>query len=350
MVNFQKKRLRIYKQFKNIGKHIPIALLLFAALLVGVAGLLWHNWCSSGQTLLFFLTNGDGANLASEIFGGLLFLLLSLHLSRSTEEKVDRIDRISRERDRQLKQERDIFHFEQFLKNESHHDIRFPDIVPANDPDGWGLEYTIYPVRDENRVPISKNVDGQEHYIVKIKGPAQVEIFDEEDLARYINSPIKDGSYYYCTFVNDSWHLSEDDVRLMYPFYLSGKVGHVRYGQSANEQMAQSLDPFKGMTKTAEFLLSLEGNAMQDERSCDRYDLFEKEDRFYLSMNGSFPKKLYYTNDQNEYADKGWYLHIEEMGGFATGQKLEKIKIQISKCLESKNKVIPKVPGYKIWA
>lgn len=98
--------------------------------------------------------DGPGGDVTAGIVGSLLFLLLTFYLDARSGEQVDRIakasgasEEILRRRERQVENERTVLRFEEFLRKESYHNVRFPRIKST--PNSLGLEYVVEPVRDE---------------------------------------------------------------------------------------------------------------------------------------------------------------------------------------------------------
>jgi hypothetical protein len=150
---------------------------------------------------------------------------------------VEEIHAATREQKRLFDNERRMRAFDEFMKKESYHDIRFPELNP--NPESLGLEYTIAPVRDPNTgEPCKHELEMDSLYVVKVLEPVQWRFLKPERRKEYEGSPIEVGRQYFCAFYNDSWHLGDSDIHQPYRFYLSGKVGPAFWGTTADEFVA----------------------------------------------------------------------------------------------------------------
>ena len=286
------------------------------------------------------LFEGYGANISSSILCGLLLLFLALYFNSETEAKVAETRDLAAKseaalakREAILERERRIFEFEQFLKRESYHNVRFPKLKPR--PDSIGLEYTIRPYRDPvlNEPAVYEN-EMERLYVVQVEGPAHWSVLNDHQKREYDTSPIRDGEYYFCRFFNDSWHMGTENVFSEHEFYLSGKVGPATYGQSATDFVSSVRKPLEAMTLKAQIYLNPEGTKRSDDVSVDSYRIYtDTAGNVYLVVNSSMPKQMYYTNPEETYTDTGWYEVIEDIRGFAHGEKLKNIiKAVFSEC------------------
>ncbi len=276
------------------------------------------------------LFRGFGGNLTSGVIGGILFLFLALFLDAQTEEKIDHIkdvttksEKIISEREQKIQEERDILHFDNFMKNESYHNITLPDLN--------GISYAIKPVRDaQTREPIMRTSEMGSSYIILVEHPAYLTVMSPVDLLEYDSSPIKDNCYYFCQFYNGSWHLSESNIGDRgYKFYLSSKGGHIEYGHAANEFMANRIDPFAGMLRKESFVLREDSGLILTETGVGGVpaELYQDQHgKVFLKISTSLPKEIYFTNYQEEYGDTFPIFVIDDMRGYASGVKLENIK------------------------
>ena len=329
-------------------------------ILANIAALSGVYWLSSNNdnlpTWIKPLVDGFGGNLTSGIVGSFLFLFLALYLDAQTEEKIDHIRKVAAKseeliskRESLLESERLILQFEQFMKKESYHDVRLPDLKPTSE--SLGLEYTIMPVRDpKTGEPVKRETEMDTMYVVKVKGPAHWEVLDAKARKEYENSPIRDDEFYFCRFFNDSWHMSTESVMLPQPhrFYLSGKVGPVQFGQSANEFMESFTEsPFKDMKKLATLLLVEDGTELVGPGGCTPHEIYQDAaGGLFLRAWRSLPKKMYYTNPPNTYDNTGWFFVIEGIRGYAHGQKLENMQNAILKKLTELKVTPSRTPWY----
>lgn len=269
-------------------------------------------------------------------------------------EKTDDIHRLVKEseavlakREKLLEADRKIHQFEQFLRKESYHNIRFPKLKPHED--ALGLEYTIRPVRDDKTgEPLKYETEMDAMYVVKVDGPAHISVMDAEALKGYEDSPIRDGEYAFCKFFNESWHLGHDTFPTPFEFYLSGKVGPVEYGQTANQFMQYLDNQLSDKTIVSTFYLKLDGTPMVGVGGCDKYEIYTDSDKnLYLKITNSLPKLMYFTNPKDTYLDKDWFFAIEDIRGYASGQKLKNVSESILAELAKLNIEPKKVPWYE---
>lgn len=294
---------------------------------------------------------GFGGNIVSGIFTGILFVPLSIYLGGKVEQLITSIHSATEQRERLLESERIQRGFERFMNEESYHDIRFPNLRPNSD--SLGLEYTISPVRDpQTGKPLKHETEMEELFVVKIEGPAHISVMTDEQKAEYDDSPIRDGEYAFCQFYNDSWHLGHSTPHVKHAFYLSGKVGQVQIGQSANSFVSRGFaDAFVGKEKIASFLLQPDGSHLPANPhgvGCDRYEIFKGDDgSIFLRINESLPKPIVYTSPRNSFSDSDWILVIDDVRGYAHGEKLAKVIAEVEKNL-AKVKIEPKrIPWYE---
>lgn len=180
------------------------------------------------------LITGFRGSVISGIFGGMMFLFLGLYLNEEIERLIQETHDLIAAREARDANQRKVEQLLRFLRNEQYHDARFPDLKTSADP--AGLDYTIEPVRDAAGRPRRMVTEMDEAYVVRVRGPAHREVRDPESLAEYENAPIRTKEYYFCRFYNSDWHMGQDSIGWKWHrFYLSGKVGPVEHGISANE-------------------------------------------------------------------------------------------------------------------
>jgi hypothetical protein len=280
-----------------------------------------------------YICNFSG-NIIAGVLGGFLFLFLALYIQADTDEKIDRISKITESRMRTLESEATIAQFERVMEKESYYDIRFPGV---GNP--FGLEYTMFPVRDQKtHKPTKKTVEADESYVVKIVLPEGFESMNPEDREKYKTSPIKVNTYYFCQFYKDSWHMGTESVGMnWYKFYLSGKVGPVQWGQSANQFMETLTDPVGTMKEIINLFLDSNGKPPCYDKGAvagDSYRIYQNDDgHLFLRINDSLLKPMYFTNPPQTYLDEGWFFVIEDMWGYANGEKLKNIVCAIKEKL-----------------
>lgn len=308
----------------------------------------------SNDSYFYPLITNYGGNISSGIIGGFLFLFLTFYIDANTEEKIGQIHDTVRKseealskREKILENEKSIFHFEQFMKNDSYYNVRFPSIILGNQ--SIGIEYTIRPVRDSStNEPIKKVTEMNSYYIVKIDGPANWEVMSSEDRQTYDESPVRDNEYYYCSFFNNSWHMSPDGTIKWDEFYLSSKMGPVEYGETANEFMATYEDPTLNKTKLATLHLKEDGTRLTTAGGCTSHEIYQDVDNnLYLRIWKSQLKLMYFTNPEDTYGDTGWFFKIEDIRGYASGTKLQNIIKEIQSELTKLKIEVKKNPWYE---
>lgn len=300
---------------------------------------------------------GVGGNVAAGIVGSLLFLLLTFYLDARSGEQINRIveatsasQEILRRRERQVENERTILRFEEFLRKETYHNVRFPEIKPS--PDSLGPEYVIEPVRDEKTgQPRKYETEIETLWVVKVVEPAYWNVLTPEQRAEYDSSPIREGNYYFCQFFNDSWHMSRGTV-VDEPlrFHLSGKVGPGTWGENANAFMARFEDPFKDLKKLTRLIVDYrDGTPMKGSGGADVYDIYQNDKgSLFVGVGDSPPKRLYFTNTTRSYDASEWgELMIEGIRGHASGKKLENITKAIIERLGQLKIDIPRIPWWE---
>lgn len=292
-------------------------------------------------------TNGFTGGVVSGIGQGFLFLFLSLHMSQLTEARVKISTDILREQADRIERERRILRFEEFLKNGNHYNIRFPDLKPT--PNSLGLEYKIVPHRDPGGAPSQLSSRAGPLYIVQVISPAHEGVLDYERLLDYENSPIKDGEYYFCSFFNGAWHISQESVGAddeTYRFYMSGRVGEMEYGQTANQFLGFNREP-ADMRQIFRLLITPDGMVLRDGESADVYLAYVNDQgSTFLKINESPLKKIYLL-DQEE-APEDWFLYVENFRGYRTAEYRERVLALIENSFRENGIEPPKVHWYNL--
>lgn len=317
-----------------------------------------HNLSLPESSFFYPFFNDYGGNITAEILGGFLFLFLAFYINAMSEAKIDEIVDVTRKnesilanREKLLDRERSIDRFEQFLKRESYHNVRFPDLKLDSDQDALGLEYKIEPIRDSKTgEPISKVTEMETLYIVKVIGPAYEKHLEEDELKKYEMSPMRDNEYYFCQFFDGSWQMSQKDVTdKWHKFYLSSKVGPVQWGADANEFISASEKARDDYTILATLHLKDDGTPLIGSGGCTSYKIYQDDKgNLYLRIHKSPLKRMYCTNTEPIIGDEGWSFHIEHMRGCAYGKKLENIKTAILDKLQALHIEPQKVPWHEI--
>lgn len=255
---------------------------------------------------------------------------------------------ILKQTDRILTNERRMRRFEEFLRKESHHYVRFPEIKPT--PDSLGLEYVIEPVREpQSGEPRKYEKENEVLWVIKVVGPAYWDVLTSERRAEYDVSPIREGEFYFCDFFNDSWQMSRstimDDPQR---FHLSGKVV-AGWAENANQFMTRIEDPFNKLQKLTSVTVNPKDGTPLRSGGVDGYDIYkDASGALFVGVGDSPPKKLYFTNATRTYDSSDWgVLEIEGVRGHASGEKLVNIKKAIIEWLAQLHVEIPRVPWWE---
>lgn len=280
-------------------------------------------------------------NLIPGLLISLAVLFINLHFMKLTDLKIDRITEVARaseekltKREKILEIEQKIEQFDEFMKRETYHGARFPDIKEKEDE--LGLEYIIEPCRDPNGFPIKNTTEGHSWYVVRIKEIAYQKEMEEKDLEPYKKAPIKLGEYYYCDFISDDWHMSQccpwPGGEGSYRFYLSSKVGPSESIEPANDFMGCS-KMFENMTKIETLYL--------DSKKGGEYDCYyiyqDGDGKLFVRIHNSPPKRIFNL----KMGLKQEKFTIENIEGHAHGTKLKNIKNNILEVLNKNNIIIP---------
>lgn len=295
-------------------------------------------------------------NLVAGLIANAVFLILAVKLDEDTSVRIKRIEEaaslseaVLKKREEDIDRERRITRFEQFIKVENYHNVRFPDLVREHY--SLGLEYTIRPVRDSNSSPKVRSGEMYSYWIVEIQSPAFENVLKPKQLEQFYDSPIQVGSYYYCLFRNNDWHMS-DDGGTMHRFRLSSKLGPVESGMSADQFMGYKADP-EGMTKVIDLLILQDGKVWDGKESGggDLYKVFrDSKGGLFLKINYSPLKSLYMTNKRDSVGkdSENWFLQIDHLYGFGNKTKMQKVMAVLQKNLEDQKVDVPRVHWSKL--
>ncbi|GEN11697.1 hypothetical protein MFU01_67340 [Myxococcus fulvus] len=234
-----------------------------------------------------------------------------------------------------------IRRFEEFMAHESHYDVRFPELGAG--AGRLGLEYTIRPVRDAQGVPLQTSGEMRGRWLVYVVGPAQEHVRSDVDLARYDDSPIRDGEYYYCEFYNGSWHMSDGGMVKSYSFYMSGRVGAAEWLERANEFAERSLSVGGAVfEEVCRLLLDLEGNPVRSGGGYSFLVVKDASNGLFLRVGDSPPKAIYLMNSAGSLAEEQWDLEIEKFRGYGGSVVQRRIKKAIHEDLQRRGVSVPK--------
>src|SRR3989338_6123626 len=280
-------------------------------------------------------------SLSSHIrHNGLLVATSFLVVGMKTETLVEKSTSILEQNERRLKMEWRIKQFENFMTSEGYHNIRFPEL--KSNINGLGLEYTIEPIRDSEGRPHKKISEMYEYYLIRVRPLRWNDFLDIDSIKQYEDSPICEGEPYYCQFMDGEWHMSRESFGDWHRFYMSCKTGMCESGQSANHFMGHSQEP-TDMEKVCELYITDEGTELIGGGGCTVYRIFkDSKGNLFVQVHDSPLKKLYLTNERNDWTTDKWFLVIESIRGYAYGKTLYNLRGTIEKKLAELNVVIPK--------
>jgi len=284
---------------------------------VVIAGL---SRVSSGQDPA--LVNGFRGNVISGLMAGLLFLFLGFalnedleNLQKETHNLQQETHALTKQRAEREQRQRKIDEFMNFLQSERYHDVRFPELTTSTEP--LGLDYTIEPVRDAAGKPKCRVTEMEVAYVVSVRSPSYPELREPENLADYENAPIHTREFYFCRFYDDAWHMGQEFIpwRNWFRFYLSGKVGPVEHGMSANEFMGVTGEP-EGAERYCRLVLKKDGTLMKGSGGAYLVEVLRAKDgAFFIQFHEAPPKRLHREKDETGEER----LVIDNMDGYFPG-------------------------------
>ena len=81
-----------------------------------------------------------------------------------------------------------------------------------------------------------------------------------------------------------------------------------------------------GKSLASTFYLKLDGTLMTGLGGCEKYEIYkDDQSNLYLKIGFSLPKLMYYTNPKDTFLDKDWFFAIEDIRGYASGEKLKNV-------------------------
>jgi len=278
-------------------KQPPRRYWLFAFAVVLAAQILWLplSMCIYPNQDPPLLTGFRG-NTISGIIVGFMFLLLALFLSAGIEAIQRETNDLIRRRAEEEEDAKKIRQFKNFLLGESYHNVRFPKLTTPQFR--LGLEYTIEPVRGPDRKPRQLATEMEVFEIVKVRSIAHREVLSPEERREYEAAPIHTGEYYFCRFYNRAWHMGRTNMlKNWHEFYLSGKVGPVQSGFSANHFLGTDTPPPKSK-QLGRLVVKDDGMLLEGFGGGNLVEIFKTDTgEVLLQINNSPPKKLYIEED-----------------------------------------------------
>jgi hypothetical protein len=218
------RRWRIrYLRTRAWLERLPWLLITAVALMAGTVVLLTRF-----EELPWFI--GMRGNLLGEVVGGVVFLLLTLHLGRKVEGIIIRRARLDEQREIMQR-------FIEFLESEAHYNVCFPALATKNQP--HGLIYRLEPARHLGKAA-KRETEIYTLYVVRVARPAYEDVLTPEQLADYERSPIRKGGLYFCDFFNGEWHMGPSTSRREWlELQLFGKQGEMELSVTAEEFYAE---------------------------------------------------------------------------------------------------------------
>jgi len=298
---------------------------------------------------LDILTKNFNGNMFAGILTSIYFVFLGLHLNSQNDNNLENIRQIIERWKRERDSERIYQRFLDFLKDETYHDVRFPEIKST--AECIGLSYTIEPVREvKTGKLVVKKSEMKTHYLIKVL-PLDQSIRDwPEQIIKYQNSPIREDEYYFCEFYNGSWHMSSDDIGSpVYKFNLSGKVGPVESSYNANVYALSSVFQTK-YTEVGQLLINESGAPANliEEHVVVILLLKDNEGNYFIKIDYSPAKKVYYTNPKNSFKTDDYFFYIENLGGYGSPEVRKILAHSVEDRFRELSIKVPSVPWYKI--
>ena len=255
----------------------------------------------------------------------------SVELGRQIHEMAGVIRSIS-EQTRKLQEEREqqreadrlerlrIAEFEHFVRDETYHDVCFPDL--RTDRNLSGLVYTISPVRDEHGQPKRRKSEMNSFYLITLDRPAREKVLSPEQLQDYSDAPLHTGESYFCDFYNGSWHMGQDSVGLeWHRFYMAGKIGPAEYSESANS-FVKMAGPPKDVVWQADLLVNTGGTLITSEGGGWQVHLYkDQSDVFWVQPSRNAPAKR--ISFEEHWQTKVETTHVENFEGYFVGSARE---------------------------
>jgi len=224
--------------FRRLRENKWVWLGFFAALLAVQAAwvMFSYRFCPDDPVLL----TGFRGNMISGIVGGFMFLFLAFFLGSGIERIQTETHALTVQRAAQDKDRQKIGDFKAFEASQTYHGALFPDLTgKLNDQ---GFEYIIEPVRDSTGAPLRRVTEMDDDYLVRIRSISYPSQRGEDNLREYEKCPIRIGDHYFCRFFNGDWHMNRESAGgEWHRFLLSGKVGPVEYGMTANEFVTRAM-------------------------------------------------------------------------------------------------------------
>lgn len=231
-----------------------------------------------------------------------------------------------------------IARFLSFLKNESQHNIRLLDIGD----EAW--EYNISPERDENGDPKFLDDEINKAYVIKVNEIAHYSVRSDEDLKIYEKSPIRTSEYYFCSFYNEDWYMSDSEGPGGYRFKLSSKMGQCKNTEYANSYLGKTAVDEAAFTKLDVIIVNDEGVLSDSGSSITLFS--NKDGHVYLRYYNSLMKRLYFRNKKD--APDEWFLEIDYPDGYAHGHALINLLNTLKRRLDELGVKPQKMSWYKV--
>ena len=187
------------------------------------------------------------------------------------------------------------------------------------------LYYKVKPVRNnENSIPRTKTVLSNKFYIVEVISPSYLR--GTTQLEDYKYSPIKEGEYYGCQFIENpcSWVMGQplspiEDNQRFYEFYLAGSDHSAEIIPSANEAMGYNHNyPGNEHSVIDQFIIGMDGTFPAQSGSL--FQLLQKDTQIFFKIQDS-PLKKVYILETGFHSQRKEFLVFENLRGHIKNEK-----------------------------
>jgi hypothetical protein len=283
--------------------------------------------------------NGPAGNILSEFLGGVVFLLVGIHLQRTTEKKIDdlyedlRMDQDKEEYNRMIT----------FLKSGDTYNFFTPDHSKNN---GSPFVYTLKGVLDEKGNAIAMENEMVTERVIYVEDIAYRSVLEEDDHNEYIYGPLKVGEAYYTRYSGLGWYLQTTwgkQVRIEW----AGKSGGAYFIPTPNSLVKKIISYDLGDIKPfSEFIYTPEGEESNSGTLCQ---LYEKDGEVFivLSRDGIL-RRVIATTAENDFTSEEYFIKIERAEGFFSSKAaLDAFKNLINEKCQENGKTIKELPFYE---
>lgn len=284
---------------------------------------------------------GNAGNILSEILGGVVFLLVGIHLQGTTENKIDLLyERLKRDQDKENYQR-----MIDFLESGDTYDFFTPDINTAN---GSYYVYSLKGILGPDGKPIFYNHEFFPQHIISVYDIAHRSVLKEEDLNEYIYGPLRVGEAYYVRHSASGWYV-EDSMGKHIRIQWFGKNGGVFSRPTANQLVKPSLGvSLNDLKPFSSFLYSPDGEESNQGNFCELYVTPEGNNYLVLSRDGT-PRRVIATTATDDFTGEELYLKIEKVEGFFSSKlALDNFKNLVNEKCQENGVKIKEVSFYEV--